>query len=121
MTRPSGVLLGLCLALFSSITASAGQSPSAQPAGVTPAAGLSQGLDPGTTVPFELTRGRFLKPLPFDVQFYVQSPVEERVTTVSGRYATLCRDALDPASRNATSLGRAVFLPATGTPPRPGP
>ena len=117
MTRPSGVLLGLCLALFSSIPASAGQSPSAQPAGVTPAAGLSQGLDPGTTVPFELTRGRFLKPLPFDVQFYVQSPVEERVTTVSGRYATLCRDALDPASRNATSLGRAVFLPATGTPP----
>jgi hypothetical protein len=110
-------LLGLCLALFCSVAASAGQSPSAQPAAATPAAGLSQGLDPGTTVPFELTRGRFLKPLPFDVLFYVQSPVEERVTTVSGRYATLCRDALDPASRNATSLGRAAFLPATGTPP----
>ena len=118
MTSPRAVVLGLCLVLFCSTAASARQAPPAQPVAATPVPGLSQGLDPGTTVPFELTRGRFLAPLPFDVQFYVQSPIEDRVTAVSGRYARSCRDALDPASRNGTNLGRPVFLPATGTPPQ---
>jgi hypothetical protein len=83
-----------------------------------PVVGLSQGLDPGTSVPFDLTRGRFLSPLPFDVQFYVLSPVKDTVTSVSGRYARSCSDALDAASARATSLGRAVFLAPTGTPPQ---
>jgi hypothetical protein len=69
-------------------------------------------------VPFDLTRGRFLSPLPFDVQFYVTSPVKDTVTSVSGRYARSCSDALDPASTRATSLSRAVILPPTGTPPQ---
>jgi hypothetical protein len=92
-------------------------APQATSKAATPAAGRSEGRDPGTIVSFDLTRGRFLRPLPSDVKFYVQSPVEDRVTAASGRYARSCRDALDPTSKNATSLSSPVFLPATGTQP----
>jgi len=82
------------------------------------AVGLSPALDPGTSISFELPRGRFLSPLPFDVQFYLVSPVEDTVTAVSGRYARSCSDALDVTSTKGASLGRALFLPASGTPAR---
>lgn len=116
MTKPCAVLLSLCLSLLASFRASAGQAPVQQPPN-TPVPGLSQGLDPGTTVSLDLTRGRFLAPLPFDVQFYVQSPIKDTVTSVTGRYASNCNDALNPASTRGISIGRGIVLPPTGTPP----
>jgi hypothetical protein len=116
MTKPCAVLLSICLSLIASIRASAGQGTPQQLPN-TPVPGLSQGLDPGTTVPLDLTRGRFLAPLPFDVQFYVQSPIKDTVTSVTGRYASNCSDALNPASTRGINMGRGILLPATGTPP----
>ncbi len=44
------------------------------------------GVDPGKPVAFDLRSGRIEGALPFDVQFYLQSPVDQNVTRVTGRY-----------------------------------
>lgn len=125
------IFISLCLVVCAAVPADAGHGTQPQTAAApadagqdgatqpqTAAAGLSPGLDPGSSVSFDLTRGRFLRPLPFDVQFYLVSPVDNTVTAVSGRYARSCTDALDAGSMRAASLGRAILLPAVGTPAR---
>lgn len=99
----------------------AGQQPANPPASpADPEPGLSKGLDPGSTVDLELTRGRFLEPLPFDVQFYVQSNVAANVTQVTGRVARrrssrqTCIDVLSTPLA-AVALGRGNFLTANST------
>ena len=44
------------------------------------------GVDPGTVREMDIRTGRVLEPLPFDVQFFIQSPVDTKVEEVSGRY-----------------------------------
>src|SRR5262245_52357742 len=111
MMRPrprTGAELVLFAFLLPAVAHGQPRTPSAQ----TP--GLSQGLDPGTTVLFDMTRGRFLQPLPFDVQFFVQSPVTDQVTRVTGTYARTCDEAASQGPGSA-SLSPGVFL-MTGNP-----
>lgn len=44
------------------------------------------GVDPGTAKAFDLKGGRIMETLPFDVQFYLQSPVDAQVEEVTGHY-----------------------------------
>ncbi len=45
-----------------------------------------EGVNPGTVREIDVRNGRVLEPLPFDVQFFIQSEVDTSVTSVSGRY-----------------------------------
>jgi len=104
----TGAALVLFALVLPSVAHGQGRTPSAQ----TP--GLSKGLDPGSTVAFDMTRGRFLQPLPFDVQFFVQSPVTDSVTRVTGTYARTCDEAVSQGPASAT-LSQGVFV-MTGNP-----
>lgn len=44
------------------------------------------GVNPGTVREIDVRTGRVLEPLPFDVQFFIQSEVDTNVISVSGRY-----------------------------------
>jgi hypothetical protein len=51
------------------------------------AAQYSQGMEVNTTVETSLDQGRFRQPLPFDVPFYIQAPIDNDVEEVQGKYA----------------------------------
>jgi hypothetical protein len=51
----------------------------------------SKGLDPGSKVDLILEPGRFLSPLPFDVQFYLRGVAPEDLVEAKGRFAHLTR------------------------------
>jgi hypothetical protein len=51
------------------------------------AAQYSQGMEVNTTVETTLEQGRFRQPLPFDVPFYIQAPIDNDVEEVQGKYA----------------------------------
>jgi hypothetical protein len=60
------------------------------------------GVEVGSTVPLVLERGRFLTPLPFDVQFFLVGDAPDDLVRVRGRFgnrtrvATTCAQVLPP-------------------------
>jgi hypothetical protein len=75
--RPLGLLLVLVVACTPQAPAYGQSSP---------------GLDPGSRIDLFLERGRFLEPLPFDVQFFLRGDAAEDLVSASGRFAHLTRE-----------------------------
>jgi hypothetical protein len=115
----------LALAIAMTLAASPAQgqedteeTPSTPPATSTPATTTTPppplpvstaAVDPGHVVYYDLATGRFLDPLPFDVQFYLRVPVEDSFKSLTGRYVGdtkpfLCQDAF-PRTRVYTDFG----------------
>lgn len=57
----------------------------------------SPGLDAGSKVDLNLERGRFLRPLPFDVQFFLQGDAPPDLISTRGRFTNLTRQLNDCA------------------------
>ncbi|MGH9236569.1 MAG: hypothetical protein ACRD3G_00900 [Vicinamibacterales bacterium] len=53
----------------------------------------ARGVDAGTEVPLVLERGRFLTPLPFDVQFFLVGNAPDDLVTAKGRFGKKTRAA----------------------------
>ena len=85
-----------------------------------------EGVDPGQPVAIDLRSGaRILTALPFDVQFYFQSPIGEDVTKVTGRYVgskkpQFCSE-LYPDAAPAQNAYLQGFDPEAATSPPPVP
>jgi hypothetical protein len=80
---------------------------------------FSPGLDPGTVVETQLEQGRFRNPLPFDVQFFIQAPIDDDIEEVQGKYARR-RDAASCESLLAdipTQPPLSSFAPPPPAPP----
>ena len=73
-TTPGG-LQGVLRTVLSIMLAMAGTGASV----------LAQHVDVGTTVQLDLSRGRFTSAVPFDVDFYIQTTVDETVVRLDGR------------------------------------
>lgn len=96
----------------------------------------SPGVDAGTRVDLILERGRFLEPLPFDVQFYLYGSAPPDLVYARGRFARLtkalrrCEQVLPPMPATADPVtvgtpppqeGLAQSPPARRDDPRPPP
>ncbi len=77
----------------------------------------SPGLDPGSRRALQIERGRFLEPLPFDVQFYLFGDATPDLVSVGGRLTYLtknvrdCTVALPPPNAPAPPRGQPALPP----------